>query len=275
VVKIFTDLAGINKLNYNSVVAGAEIGAEVGIPRVEKPPLEGGTATPTVPAALEKVPEITDEVSLAAEFLRAKGPTINALHKEIALSADLEHAQDEMRILRGMDDVSNRHGHLLGLKLNAVGDRLRQADMKGVPGNMVKIGVAAGIAFLAYHTAIEGASTIDAVQKLAAGASDLTKGIQNSTSVFNIDFSHVNTGAQEINNVIAKLTQHGIQTAEYGAGTVVALLVKPVDRVRDVSHGLGRALNVAGGAIGKALGTERVINPPVTKTNLQVVPDSK
>jgi len=273
--KIFTDLAGINKLNYNSVVAGAEVATGIGlIPRIDQPALEGGTAIP-VPAALERTPATTEEIALATQILRAKGPTTNALHREIALSKDLAHAQDTMKIVRGMDDVSNKHARLLGLELNTVGYKLRQADMKGIPGNVVKLGVAAVIAFLAFHTAIEGASTIDAVQKLALGASDLTKGIQNSSSILKIDFGDVNKGAQEMNNVISQLTQHGINTAEYATGLAVAIVAKPVDRVRDASHGLGRTLNMAGTAIGKALGTERAINPPPPKTNLQVVPGGK
>jgi hypothetical protein len=256
--KIFPELAGINKLNFLEAAGG-------GLP----PGIAEGSIKPAAPTLVETQPVTNPEITLAADFLKAKGPTSNALRQEIAIGRDLEGTRGAMQLLQGMDNVSNKHGHLLGLELRAVGDRLRQADMKGVPGNIVKTAVASGIVFLAFHTVTEGASTIDAVQKLATGASDLTKGIQNSTSAFSIDFTNINQGGQEINQVINQLTQHGIQTAEYATGTVTALLVKPVDRVRDLSHGLGRALNTAGTAVGKALGTERAITPTAPK--LEVV----
>ena len=210
---------------------------------------------------IEKPALVSNEVDLAAQFLRARGPASNALRQEMDLSADLEHAQGAIKILQGMDNVSNRHSHLLGLNLDAVGDRLRQVDLSSKPGNVVKLAVGAGVALLAYHTATEGLSTINAIQQLAAGASDLTKGVQGSSSVFNIDFPNINLGGEEINKVIPQLTQHGIDTVVSGVATAGALLLRPVDKVRGGIHGAGRAFNVAGAAIGKALGTEKVIHP--------------
>jgi hypothetical protein len=272
--KIFPELAGINKLNYLVAEPGPGMGGPSGAEIQAGAAKDSNAAKPTTPSLVEKA-TTTDEITLAAGFLKARGPVSNALHQEIAVSADLEHAQGAIQILRGMDDVSNKHGHLLGLELNAVGDRLRQVDLSSKRGNFIKVAVGAGIAFLAFHTATEGLSTIDAAQKLAAGAQELTKGLQNSTSVLNIDFSNINKGSQEMNQVISQLTQHGIDTVVSGAATAGALLARPFEVVRKASHGLGKAFNVAGGAVGKALGTERVINPPAPKANLQVIGGSK
>jgi hypothetical protein len=245
---IFPELIGSHRLNYVAVDAAEARAAGF-----------GSTAPVSSPESVEQPPLASNEVGLAAQFLKARGPASNALHREMALNANLEHTRGAIQILRGMDDVSNRHGHLLGLELNAIGDRLRQVDLSSKPGNLIKVAVGAGVALLAYHTATEGLSTISAAQQLATGASDLTYGIQHSPDVFHIDFTHINVGGQEMNQVISKLTQHGIDTVVSGVATAGAVLARPFEVVRKATHGIGRAFNVGAAAIGKAMGTENVI----------------